>query len=171
MTFDINGRSISRGFAVVGISLAVGAGAFFGGQSTRMDDTAIASQRSNAVEIAVDSAVSKADKAHSAELVDTKLAARDHEKRTVRKAIRKTRRVTRKTERKRAAKLIERARSEGYSSGNSAGYGAGHSAGRTEGYNDGEAEGYHNGEAEGYSDGLDDGACSNDPDVPLPYCA
>ena len=156
MQINIDGRSVTRVLAVAAATIGVGAAAFFGGQTTRMDDTAIAGVKHNAVE----SAVEKVERTHAAELAIFRREAKDDKAR----AIRKTRRVTRKNERKRAARLADKARNEGYSSGNTAGYGAGHSAGKEEG------------EVEGYSDGYDDAVefsepCSDDPEVTsLPYC-
>ena len=46
-------------------------------------------------------------------------------------------------------------------------------AAQAAGYSSGHAQGHASGEVEGYFGGLDDAEptqCSNDPDVPLPYC-
>jgi hypothetical protein len=120
MTINIDGRVIKRVFAIVAATLGVGAAAFFGGQATRMNDDAVASQKQVAVTIAVGKV--RAD-------------AKVHERHAVRKAIRKTRTKTRTTERKRATRLSDQARNNGYASGNSAGYSSGHSAGESEGIN------------------------------------
>jgi hypothetical protein len=166
MTIQIDGRSMLRATGVVAATIGVGAAAFFGGQTTRLSDDARASERQDAVQVAVE----KVENENAVELAGVKQDAREHEKRAVKKAVKK--------ERKRAEKQAERARNEGYSAGNSAGYGAGHSAGYSEGedagYSDGSADGYSDGSADGYEDGLDDASdevtCSDDPDVPLPYC-
>ena len=154
---NIDGKSITRVLAIGAVTLGVGAAAFFGGQTTRMDDTAVAAVKSNAVEQAI-----KATRAEDASILADKLAAqKTRSDRAQRKAVRKQRRITRRNERKRAERLSDTARNQGYSSGNSAGYGAGHSAG------------YSEGDSDGYSEGLEDAEpqqCSNDIDVPLPYC-
>jgi flagellar biosynthesis/type III secretory pathway protein FliH len=139
-TINVDGRSVTRVLAVSAATLGVGAAAFFGGQSTRMGDTARAGERRDAVQVAV----AKVEKDNAMKIVDLKQLAHAHEKVAVKKAVRKTRRATRKAERARAAKLIDRARNEGYNSGNSAGFGAGHSAGKEEG------------KTEGYDSGFDD---------------
>jgi hypothetical protein len=158
MTIDVNGRTMLRAAAIAAAAVGVGAASFFGGQATRMDDTARANERRDAVNLAV----AKADNEHAAQLAEVRLDAKAHEKRAVKRAVKRTM----KKERKRAAKLAERARSEGYSSGNTAGYGAGHSAG----YSEGNEAGVEEGIDEGIDIASDDLTCSDDPDVPLPYC-
>jgi hypothetical protein len=118
MTINIDGRAMKRVSAIAAATLGVGAAAFFGGQATRMNDDAVASQK----QVAVATAVGKVR-------ADAKL----HERGAVRKAIHKTR----KTERKRATRLSDQARNNGYASGNSAGY----SSGQSDGYSAGESEG------------------------------
>jgi hypothetical protein len=162
MQINIDGRSVTRVLAVAAATIGVGASAFFGGQATRMDDTAVASVKSEAVTKAVKAAKAEDAIVLNDRLTDAKHKAARHE----RKAVRKMRRETRKRERKRADKLAGEARSQGYGAGNSAGYSAGHT--------DGHAEGYSEGDADGYSEGLDDASsepCSDDPEVTsLPYC-
>lgn len=156
MQINIDGRAIRRAATATAAIVGVGAATFIGGQTTRMGDDARASERIDAVHVAVDKAEHEAD----AELSAAKLAAKAHEKAAVKKAVKRAV----KRERKHAERQADQARSEGYASGNSTGYGAGRSAGYDEGNADGEAS--------GYEDGLDDGAepCSNDVDVDLPYC-
>ena len=97
MQINIDGRSVTRVLAVAAATIGVGAAAFFGGQTTRMNDTAVASVKHEAVEKAVTAA-----KAEDAIVLTEKLAnAKRHE----REAVRKARRQTRKNERKRADKL------------------------------------------------------------------
>ena len=64
MQINIDGRSVTRVLAVAAATIGVGAAAFFGGQTTRMDDTAIAGVKHRAVESAVD----KIERTHAAEL-------------------------------------------------------------------------------------------------------
>ena len=118
MTININGRTILR---VTAATIGVGAAAFFGGQTTRMSDDAIASQKT----IAVDTAVKQADEEHAAEVVELTADLRAEKRAAVNSAVKRTV----KNERKRAEKLADTARDEGYASGNTAGYGAGHSSG------------------------------------------
>jgi hypothetical protein len=78
-----------------------------------------------------------------------------------RRSERVIKRVVRKMKRSARRKMDEayaKGQRDGYSSGNAAGYSAGHSSGRDEGY------------SEGMEEASDDLACSDDPDVPLPYC-
>lgn len=160
MQINIDGKTVTRIAAVSAATLGVGAAAFFGGTATRMSDDARASEKTTAVQVAVN----HADVEHKIEVAAIKKADWTREHKHVKNAVKKAKAKTIKQQRKRAEKLAERARSEGYSSGNTAGYGAGHSAG------------YSEGDADGYVDGLDDGAteyptCSDDPDVSdLPYC-
>jgi flagellar biosynthesis/type III secretory pathway protein FliH len=167
VTFNINAHTLRRIAAVTAATVGVGAAAFFGGQATRMSDSARANERN----VAVLSTTAKLNSQHADEMASAAKAAKAHERHAIRKAI--------KAERKRAAKLAERARSEGYSSGNSAGYASGNSAG----YASGNSAGYASGHSDGYSEGNDDGytegnlqatthpTCSDDPDVTdLPYC-
>ena len=154
-TINIDGRALTRFAAITAATIGVGAAAFFGGQTTRMSDTAVAREATGAVKIAL----AKAESKRQAELVIFRSEAKQHERRAVRSA----KRATRKNERRRAAKLAERARNQGYSSGNANGFSAGHSSG------------YDEGNSEGYDEGLDDASdaldCSDDPDVTdLPYC-
>ena len=146
MQINIDGRSVTRVLAVAAATIGVGAAAFFGGQSMRMDDTAVASVKTEAVEKAVTAA-----KAEDAIVLTDKLAAaKTHEKR----AVRKTRRTTRRNERRRAKRIADKAQQEGYASGNSAGYSsgnaAGHAAGKEEGYEEGSADGYSDGSADSF---------------------
>jgi hypothetical protein len=60
---------------------------------------------------------------------------------------------------------FNRGKNAGYSSGQSAGYASGSSAGRTEGFTQGHNQGFSEGAAS-----APPRACSNDPQVPLPYC-
>jgi hypothetical protein len=151
ITVQIDGRSITRITAVIAATLGVGAAAFFGGQTTRMNDTAVASVKHDAVEEALD----KADRTHAAEMAMLRRDAKQEKQH----AVRKVRRETRRNERKRATNLAERARNEGYSSGNGAGYASGSAAGHEAGKEDGIATA---------SDELD---CSDDVDVTwLPPC-
>ena len=121
-----------------------------------MGDEAVANAKSKTEAQAI-----KATKAEDAivlanKVVAVKKAAKRQQSKAVHKAIRKTR----TSERKRAAKLAEKARTEGTSAG----------------YNSGHSQGYNEGNSQGYLDGLDDGAteypsCSDDPSVTdLPYC-
>ena len=154
MTINISGRNILRVAAAIAATIGVGAAAFFGGTSTRMSDDAVASQKTVAVKAAVDKTENENAIEKAIEIDGVKDAAAVHEKRAVKRAVKK--------ERKRAQKLAETARNQGYSDGSVAGYSSGHSAG------------YSEGESEGFEDGMDtasdDLACSDDPDVPLPYC-
>ncbi len=154
MTINISGRNILRIAAATAATIGVGAAAFFGGTSTRMSDDAVASQKT----VAVKTAVQKTENEHAIEIDGVKDAAAAHERRTVKRAVKKAV----KKERKRAQRLADTARNEGYSNGSAAGYGSGHSAG----YSEGESDGFEN----GIDTASDDVECSDDPDVPLPYC-
>jgi uncharacterized protein HemX len=154
VTIKIDGRSTLRAVAAIAATIGVAAAAFFGGQATRLNDQAVASQE----QAAVTAAIRKADREHAVEMAakiaDTKEAAQSHE----RKEVRRAKRATRKRERRRATRLSDQARSEGYANGNSAGFASGHSTG------------YDEGESDGIEKASDDLTCSDDPDVPLPYC-
>ena len=158
MTINISGRNILRVAAATAATIGVGAAAFFGGSSTRMSDDAVASQKTVAVKTAVEKTENENAIEKAIEIDGVKDAAAVHEKRAVKRAIKKAV----KKERKRAERLADTARNEGYSDGNVAGYSSGHSTG------------YSEGESEGFEDGMDtasdDLECSDDPDVPLPYC-
>ena len=145
-------QAVRRIAAVAAATIGVGAAAFFGGQSLRMNDDAVA----NAKTIAVSSAIAETKLEADEHLENVLERSRAAHKRETRKTVRDVRRRTRRAERRAADKREEEARSAGYSSGNSAGFSSGHAEG----------------ESEGYSEGLDDGAepCSNDLDVPLPFC-
>ena len=146
MTVQITRRGALRAAAIVGVSVGMGAAAFFGGQATRMSDEAHAAKQNVAVHTAVTSAV-KSTKQADAKVLDTKLhelaaKAERHE----RKAVRNARRATRANERKRAERLAN----EAYSNGSSAGYSSGHDQGKQEGYNEGAVDGYITGLFEGF---------------------
>jgi len=150
MQINIHGRSIVRVLAVGAATVGVGAATFFGGQSTRMDNTAVAAVKHQAV----DNAVKEVETAHAKQLAIFRAdAAKDK-----REAVRHAKRETRRNERNRAEKLSDHAREHGYSSGNAAGYTNGETAGHESGVKDGIDEA---------SDELD---CSDDSDVSLPAC-
>ncbi len=104
MQINIDGRSIVRVLAVGAATIGVGAATFFGGQSTRIDDTAVASVKTQAV----DKAVKEVETAHATELAI--FPARPAGERS---AVREARRQTRRNERHRADKLATDARNEG----------------------------------------------------------
>jgi hypothetical protein len=158
MTINIDTHALRRFAAATAAIAGVGAAAFFGGQTTRMSDEARANER----HAATTAAVAKADERHAAELATVKVDAKTHERKAVKRAI--------KGERKRAERLAATARSEGYSAGNSAGYGAGHSDGYSEGNEEGYSEGNEEGVEEGIEQASDELECSDDLDVPLPFC-
>ncbi len=153
-TINIDGRALTRFAVAVAASLIVGAVGFFVGQTTRMSDTAVAGVKSEATADAV-----KATKAEDAIALHDKLAAaKTVAARHERKAVGKVRRVTRRNERKRAARLAEKARTDGVSAGYNSGFGAGNSTGHEAGVQD------------GIEEATDEVTCSDDPDAPLPYC-
>src|SRR5829696_6565574 len=114
MQINIDGRSIVRVLAVGAATIGVGAATFFGGQATRMDDTAVASVKTQAV----DEAVKEVETAHAKELAIFRREAKQEK----RSAVRQARRQTRRDERYRAENLATDARNEGYATGNSAGF-------------------------------------------------
>jgi hypothetical protein len=151
MTITINRRTVGRTAAIAATTLVAAAGAFIGGQATRMSDTARANERNTAVSTAI-AATKHADVAVlRSRLADQ--AAADHQAQIKRVH------AVRKLERKRAKRMVRAAaraaRAEGYSAGSSAGYNSGYSSGTTNGLHEG-------------SDSL---SCSDDPDVTwLPFC-
>lgn len=130
---------------------AVGAGGFFGGQSTRKSDSQVTALTTKAVQ---------AEKARQQELRRKALDERKaRDKATLRRVVTKMKRS--------AARKAE----QSYASGQTVGYSSGHSVGKDEG----ETEGYVEGSADGYEDGLTTGSdsldCSDDVDVYwLPSC-
>ena len=131
-----------------------------------MSDDAVASQKTVAVKIAVEKTENENAIEKAIEIDGVKDAAAVHEKRAVKRAVKK--------ERKRAERLAETARNEGYSDGSVAGYGSGHTAGYSRASEVDEGWKVAEGESEGFEDGMDTASddldCSDDPDVPLPYC-
>jgi hypothetical protein len=152
MTITLNARRI---FLTIGAVVAlggIGAGAFFGGQTTRMSDSARAAERSTAVNVAV-----TRTKRQDAATLTVRLAAQ-------RKAAKKDERIAlrrlHKKDVKNAQQLADEARNQGFSAGDSAGYNNGYSSGHDTGVEDGLVQG---------SDQL---TCSDDPDVYwLPPCS
>lgn len=130
--------------------LATGVGGYFLGQSTRKSDDVVVSERA--------AAVSRAVAAKGAE--DKKLRLRIMERQEARLKAR-NRSVTRRVVR-RLKKAMERRANQAYASGSSAGF----SSGRNAGVNEGREEGIQ----EGIAVASDEVTCSDDPDVPLPYC-
>jgi len=158
MQINIDGRSIVRVLAVGAATVGVGAATFFGGQSTRMDNTAVASVKHEAV----DKAVKEVETAHAAELATFRREAKQDR----RDAVRQARRETRSNDRHRAEKLADQARNQGYATGNSVGYSSGNAVGKEEGKQQGKEEG----KEEGIEEASDELTCSDDSDADLPAC-
>ena len=136
------------------VVLAAGVGGFFLGQSSRKSDEVVATERA--------AAVSRAVAAKGAQ--DKKLRLRIMERQETRLKAR-NRSVTRRVVR-RLKKAMERRANQAYASGTSAGF----SSGRNAGVAAGREEGLEEGIQEGINVASDDLTCSDDPDVPLPYC-
>lgn len=148
MTIEIDTRRVYRG-AVATVALAgIGAGAFFGGQSTRMSNTARAAQRNAAITVAVNRTKRQDAATLHTRLVAEAKAAKRHEEKALSKLHKK--------DVKNANKLASEARSQGYSAGNSAGY----SNGQADGYGQGTSDGYNSGYFDGSFDTcVYDGTC------------
>ena len=95
-----------------------------------------------------------ASRAEDVAVKDAVSAEKKRSERVIKRVVRKMKRSARRKMNEAYAK----GQRDGYSSGNAAGYSAGHSSGRDEGY------------SEGMDEASDDLTCSDDPDVPLPYC-
>jgi hypothetical protein len=152
MTITLNPRKLFLTAGAVVALAGAGAGAFFGGQATRISDSARAAERGKAVTAAVARTQRQDAATLKAKLAAQARAAKKHERTALRKLHKK--------DVKNAAHLADEARSQGYSAGSSAGYNSGYGSGHDSGLQDGLIEG---------SDQL---ACSDDPDVYwLPPCS
>ncbi|MDA0160403.1 hypothetical protein OM076_09010 [Solirubrobacter ginsenosidimutans] len=95
-----------------------------------------------------------ASRAQDAAVKDAVAVEKKRSARVIKRVVRKMKR----SGRRKVNEAYAKGQRDGYSSGNAAGYNAGHSTGRDEGY------------SEGLEEASDDLSCSDDPDVPLPYC-
>lgn len=144
------GRSPLRWVAVGALAIALlagtAAGAFLGGQSTRKSEEVVRAETkatvAAAVEIAVTDAVEKKGAEDKAKRLKIMHRAAVRMKARHRVEIRKVRRVG------------ERKAARAYSSGSAVGQQTGYAAGVDD----------------GITKASDDLTCSDDPDVPLPYC-
>lgn len=139
-------------FAALGAVLAVVliAGAVLVGQSTRKSDSQIAIERQQAVGTAVSATQRQAAIEKQGAVEDAVTTQQRHDQAV-------TRRVRRRLQRS-----ADRRAQQSYTQG------------QATGYSSGQADGYQNGQRTGYQDGMHDATdqvtCSDDPDVPLPYC-
>lgn len=152
MTITLNARRIFLTAGAVVALAGTGAGAFFGGQTTRMSDSARAAERNGAVSVAVARTKRQDTATLNARLAAQAKAAKKRERAALRKLHKK--------DVKHAEQLAAEARSQGYSAGDSAGYNSGYGSGHDTGVQDGLVQG---------SDSL---TCSDDADVYwLPPCS
>lgn len=146
-------RKPGRAFRVIAMTLgtiivATGllAAGFFLGQSTRKSDEQVARERAVAVRVAVErkGAEDKQLRIRMMERQEAKLKARHRS--VIRRVVRKLK------------KSGDRRAQQAFASGNASGF----SSGRQQGFDDGVDEGIER--------ASDEVVCSDDPDVPLPYC-
>ena len=130
---------------------ATGTAAFFAGQGTRMSDGRV---------------TEKLAEQGSRDARRAKI----HEAGAVKAAKTEQRAADRKAFRRRLRKATADARAAGYSSGNAAGYSSGNAAGYSAGSSAGYESGRDTGVQEGINEATDELVCSDDSDVPLPYC-
>lgn len=136
------GRWLAFGALGLVLLAAAGVGGFFAGQSTRKSDEQVASEQQVAVKRAVTAAVAKKGAEDKAKRLRIMHRAATRMNAKHRAEVRKLRQA--------AARRADQA----YSTGNSVG----------------RAAGYNEGVGDGITKASDDLTCSDDPDVPLPYC-
>jgi hypothetical protein len=159
MTIHISGRKLLvAALAVVMIAVACFI-AFLAGQTTRVTEADADSRARTAVQRAVERTRTEETAKRNADVKSAQTAARKHETRRVKRINR--------TWRKRLARETEQARQAGIDSG----YASGQSVGFVSGKEEGEEEGFEEGVEEGLEEASDDLVCSDDPDVPLPFCS
>lgn len=158
MTIQISGRKLLVGVLAIMMIAAAGYIAFLVGQMTRITEADATARTNTQVERAIERTVEADVKKADARVAATKRADNKRLDTRVHRLNKMWRgRLSRaKDEARRAGEAAgySSGQSEGYSSGQSAGFSSGHSAGVDEGI-------------EQASDELD---CSDDLDVPLPFC-